>query len=63
MKDNLSLIVAAAGGFMLSVALTGILRGAPVTSFQAKSSFHPATVTALSVAPKQTELKDFGTKS
>ena len=63
MKDNLSLIVAAAGGFMLSVDLTGILRGAPVTSFQAKSSFHPLTVTAFSVAPKQTELEDFRAKS
>jgi hypothetical protein len=62
-KDNLSLIVAAAGGFMLSVALTGILRGAPVTSFQAQSSFRPATVTALSVAPKQRELEDFRAKS
>ncbi|MBH8574699.1 hypothetical protein I8752_17045 [Nostocaceae cyanobacterium CENA369] len=31
MKDNLSLIAAAAGGFMLSVALSGILRGTPVT--------------------------------
>jgi hypothetical protein len=37
-KDNLSLIAAAAGGFMLSVALAGILRGAPVTSFQGQSS-------------------------
>lgn len=31
MKDNLSLIAAATGGFMLSVALAGILKGAPVT--------------------------------
>jgi len=62
-KDNLSLIVAAAGGFMLSVALTGILRGAPITSFQAQSNFRPATVTALSVAPKQTKLEDFRGKS
>ncbi|MFH7028068.1 MAG: hypothetical protein ACHBN1_22370 [Heteroscytonema crispum UTEX LB 1556] len=38
MKDNLSLIAAAAGGFMLSVALAGILRGAPVTSFQGQPS-------------------------
>jgi hypothetical protein len=62
-KDNLSLIVAATGGFMLSVALTGILRGAPVTSFQAQSNFHPMTVTAFSVAPKKTELEDFHAKS
>lgn len=32
MKDNISLIAAAAGGFMLSMALTGILHGTPVTS-------------------------------
>ncbi|NEU72927.1 hypothetical protein PI95_010220 [Hassallia byssoidea VB512170] len=63
MKDNLSLIVAAAGGFMLSVALTGILRGAPVTSLQAKSSFHPVSVAAFSVAPQQTELEDFRAKT
>lgn len=31
MKDNISLIAAAAGGFMLSMALTGILHGSPVT--------------------------------
>ncbi len=49
MKDNLSLIVAAAGGFMLSVALTGILRGAPVTSLQAQSSFRSSPVTYVSL--------------
>lgn len=38
MKDNISLIAAATGGFMLSVALSGILRGAPVTAWQDKSS-------------------------
>jgi hypothetical protein len=37
-KDNLSLIAAAAGGFMLSVALAGILRGTPVISWQEQSS-------------------------
>ena len=42
MKDNLSLIAAAAGGFMLFVALTGILRGAPLVSWQSHSSFYPA---------------------
>ena len=41
MKDNLSLIAAAAGGFMLFVALTGILRGAPLVSWQTHSSFYP----------------------
>ncbi len=42
MKDNLSLIAAAAGGFMLFVALTGILRGAPLVSWQNHSNFYPA---------------------
>lgn len=42
MKDNLSLIAAAAGGFMLFVALTGIFRGAPIVSWQSHSSFYPA---------------------
>ncbi len=37
-NHNISLIAAAAGGFMLSVALAGILRGAPVTAWQDKSS-------------------------
>jgi len=46
-KDNLSLIAAAAGGFMLSIALAGILRGTPVTALQGKSgvSYHSATNT------------------
>lgn len=48
MKDNLSLIAAAAGGFMLSVALTGILRGAPVTSWEAQSNFRSSPVTYVS---------------
>ena len=43
MKDNLSLIAAAAGGFMLFVALTGILRGAPLVSSPIHSSFYPAS--------------------
>lgn len=38
MKDNLTLIAAATGGFMLSVALSGILRGTPVTAWQAESN-------------------------
>ncbi|MCM0593558.1 MAG: hypothetical protein HEQ35_01915 [Gloeotrichia echinulata IR180] len=40
MKDNISLIAAAAGGFMLSVALSGILRGAPVTVWTGPSSLN-----------------------
>ena len=41
MKDNLSLIAAAASGFMLFVALSGILRGAPLVSWESHSSFYP----------------------
>lgn len=41
MKDNFSLVAAAAGGFMLSVALSGILRGTPVVSWQAHSFASP----------------------
>ncbi|MBR8836278.1 MAG: hypothetical protein DSM106950_20225 [Stigonema ocellatum SAG 48.90 = DSM 106950] len=47
MKDNMSLIAAAAGGFMLSVALSAVLRGTPVVSWQQQSSFRPATVSDL----------------
>lgn len=44
MKDNLSLIAAAAGGFMLSVALAGMLRGGPVGSWHSQSSFTPINI-------------------
>lgn len=44
MKDNLTLIAAATGGFILSVALAGILRGAPITAWQEQSSFRTTTV-------------------
>jgi hypothetical protein len=33
-KDNISLIAAATGGFMLSVALSGILKGAPIATWE-----------------------------
>ena len=55
MKDNLSLIAAAAGGFMLSVALAGILRGTPVTAWQEQSSFRSPVVTDLRITAKNTE--------
>lgn len=44
MKDNLTLIAAATGGFILSVALAGILRGAPITAWQEQSSFRSSPV-------------------
>ncbi|MDJ0616124.1 MAG: hypothetical protein QNJ63_05120 [Calothrix sp. MO_192.B10] len=45
MKDNLSLIAAAAGGFMLSVTLASILHGAPVPSWQGKAHVHSSSST------------------
>ncbi|MEO0967949.1 MAG: hypothetical protein AAFX80_06280 [Cyanobacteria bacterium J06639_18] len=44
MKDNLSLIAAAAGGFMLFVALSGVLRGTPLVSWQSNSSFYHSVI-------------------
>jgi len=52
-KDNLTLIAAATGGFILSVALAGILRGAPVTAWQEQSSFRTTTFANL----QKSELK------
>ena len=34
MNDNITLIAAATGGLMLSVALSGILKGAPIINWQ-----------------------------
>ena len=59
MKDNISLIAAAAGGFMLSVALAGILKGAPVTVAQEHSSFRTSFVTDLRVTSKKTDNLEF----
>ncbi len=42
MKDNITLIAAATGGFMLSLVLSGILKGAPVITWeQAGISSYP----------------------
>lgn len=38
MKDHFSLIAAAVGGFMLSVAAAGIIKAAPVTALNAAPS-------------------------
>lgn len=56
MKDNISLVAAAAGGFMLSIALTGILRGTPVTSWQTQANFHSSAMTYVSQAALNTEI-------
>jgi hypothetical protein len=59
-KDNISLIAAATGGFMLSVALSGILRGTPVVSWQQSSSFHPAMIADLHLASSKKEKSSSG---
>lgn len=59
MKDNLTLIAAATGGFMVSVALAGILHGGPVISWQSQSSVRPMTVTALRAVTNKQENVEF----
>ncbi|MGD1914050.1 MAG: hypothetical protein ACFB2X_25390 [Rivularia sp. (in: cyanobacteria)] len=46
-KDKISVIAAAAGGFMLFVAITGILQGAPVTARLGQHSFDSTKVADL----------------
>jgi hypothetical protein len=58
-KDNLSLIAAATGGFILSVTLAGILRGAPITAWQEQSSIGTITVANSRLAPNKTENLEF----
>jgi hypothetical protein len=60
MRDNFSLAAAAAGGFMLSVALAGILRGTPVSNLQTQASFRPLPVTH--VAAKSADANEYKTK-
>ncbi|MBE9007166.1 hypothetical protein IQ259_19365 [Fortiea sp. LEGE XX443] len=55
MKDNLSLIAAATGGFMLSIALAGILRGTPVTNLSRQSGVNYYPATNLQVASVRSE--------
>jgi hypothetical protein len=59
-KDNLSLVAAAAGGFMLSVALAGILRGTPLPSWQAQANLHSSSmiyVSQVTVEPSKISQK------
>jgi hypothetical protein len=60
-KDNLTLIAAAAGGFMLSIALSGILRGTPVTALQGQSSinYYPATTNFQVASVRSDEQADY----
>ncbi|MBD2301040.1 hypothetical protein H6G80_00535 [Nostoc sp. FACHB-87] len=55
MKDNLSLIAAATGGFMLSVALAGILSGTPVAASRGQSGFNYYPNTSLQVAAARSD--------
>ena len=59
MKDNISLIAAATGGFMLSVALSGLLRGTPMTAWQLPFSVRSAMVTSSQIVLKETEKSKF----
>lgn len=59
MKDNISLIAAATGGFMLSVALSGLLQGTPITSRHKPSSFHSAMVMSSPGATEKTDNSKF----
>lgn len=51
MKDRISLIAAAAGGFMLSIAIAGIIKAAPVTSLPVQSSANSNPTTELQLQP------------
>ncbi|MBD2194641.1 MULTISPECIES: hypothetical protein [Nostocales] len=59
MKDNLTLVAAATGGFMLSVALSGILRGTPVTAWQVESGVRQGNVSNLQFAANKKENSEF----
>jgi hypothetical protein len=60
-KDKFSLVAATAGGFMLSVALTGILQGRPVTNVASGASFNVSPVTYVSVKKSEVhEMKKLG---
>jgi hypothetical protein len=53
-NDNITLIAAATGGFMISVALSGILKGAPVTNWQqAHNNAYPVANVRITNANKQ----------
>ena len=60
MKDNISLIAAATGGFMLSVALSGLLRGTPITAwYDEPRSFHSVMVSSSPMDAQKTPNQGF----
>jgi hypothetical protein len=56
MKDNISLIAAVAGGFMLSVALSSILQGTPVAASAGESNVNRMNVTVVSL--KESKIRE-----
>jgi hypothetical protein len=56
MKDNISLIAAVAGGFMLSVALSSILQGTPVAASSAEANLNQMNVTYISL--KESKIRE-----
>lgn len=54
MNDKFTLIAAATGGLMLSVALSGILNGTPVTNLQ-NQSINTSQISQIQVVAKKTQ--------
>lgn len=57
MKDNMTLLAAAAGGFMLSIAIAGIIRAEPVTSWQTRPNLSSTQVTQMQLKPAHPDKK------
>ncbi|MEM7554963.1 MAG: hypothetical protein AAF378_12840 [Cyanobacteria bacterium P01_A01_bin.84] len=62
MKDNISLIAAAAGGFILSVAISSLLSGTSVSSLHSKLQITSVTLNYSSQAVDEKK-SDFKTDS
>ena len=58
MNDKFTLIAAATGGLMLSVALSGILKGAPVTNLY-NSSLSTHQVTNIQMISKKSNYQKY----
>lgn len=57
MKDNITLLAAAAGGFMLSFAIAGILRATPVTAWQVQPNLSSTQVAQFQLQPGHSDKK------
>ena len=60
MKDNLTLIAAATGGFMLSVAISGIIHGTNITSSDLQARHHLSSTPVAEVSLTSTKAKKLG---